>query len=151
MSPWDTGLGPEVTVKDGNAAPTPQSADKHRDASTPPKLTPLLAGVTVDFDAQGANAEYAAIDAVIKLRIDLTANVGPGVPIVRVEFGTEYVTKANKALPPMLVFYEETYPSSQVWRAAALTSKGFTILSEFGLTAPLVIRLRIHVVSAAAA
>lgn len=150
-SGYDSGLGPVITVTDGQSTPaTSTAADRHRDATYPPRVTPLIAGVAVIFDTAAPNTDYKPIDAAIKLQITISANVGPNIPIVRVDFGSEYLDKANKTLPPIVLVSEETYPSSQIWRVAALNHLGCTLVSEFGLTAPVTIRLRCVVVNAAA-
>lgn len=149
---FQTNLGPEVTVDQGGGSSpnSPSGADIHRDSTKAPKLTPLVAGVTPEFDKEGVNSDYRPIDAAIKIKITLTANIGPGVAFLRVDFGSEYVDKFGKPLPPIVLIVEEQSGSSPVWRTSALSSTGFGLLSENALTAPLTLKIRVLVHSAAA-
>jgi hypothetical protein len=139
-----------VTVNEQGASASAQS-DKHRDASLPPKISAVLAGVTISFDQDAPNQGYKPIDAVIKLKIDIPA--GPGVnagqQLCVITFGSQYVDKSGDPMPPMIVVQDEGNAGVPLWMISGVTASSFPIVALFALNPSTTARLRILVVSAA--
>lgn len=139
-----------VTVTEGASTAGAQS-DKHREASFPPKISAVMAGLTVAFDQDAPNQGYKPIDSVIKLRIDIPA--GPGVnagqQVCVISFGTQYVDKAGDPLPPMVLVQDEGNAGAPFWMISGVTASSFPITTIFSLSPSTTARLRIFVISSA--
>src|SRR5688572_12406556 len=125
VSGIDSGLGPTVNVKDGAGTPSAQG-EKHRDPSSPPRLTAVAASLTVTFDNDGPNVNYRPIDAAVKIKVDVPNGVNhpANVIMARVEFGTAYRNANGQDVPPIVSACDETIPASgpPIWRATNVTS-----------------------------
>ena len=139
-----------VVVNEGTGGSVAQS-DKHRDASFPPKISAVMAGLTVSFDQDAPNQGYKPIDAVIKLKIDIPA--GPGVnagqQVCVISFGTQYVDKAGDPLPPMVLVQDEGNAGAPFWMISGVTASSFPITTIFALSPSATARMRILVIPAA--
>lgn len=139
-----------VTVTEQGASAAAQS-DKHRDASLPPKISAIVAGVTISFDQDAPNQGYKPIDTVIKLKIDIPA--GPGVnagqQLCVITFGSQYVDKSGDPCPPMILVQDEGNAGVPFWMVSGVTASSFPLVALFALNASSTARLRILVISSA--
>ncbi|WP_146140873.1 hypothetical protein [Haliangium sp. UPWRP_2] len=135
-----------VTVTEGSGQSA--IADKHSDPSHPPKISGVVAGVTIDFDIDTPNQGYKPIDKVIKLKVDIPA--GPGInagqQLCVITFGSQYVDKSGDPLPPMALVQDEGGANVPVWMISNLTSSSFPLITLFGLNPSSVARLRILII-----
>lgn len=139
-----------VTVTEQGASAIAQT-DKHRDANLPPKISAIVAGVTISFDQDAPNQGYKPIDTVIKLKIDVPA--GPGVnagqQLCVITFGSQYVDKNGDPMPPIVLVQDEGNSGVPFWMISGVTASSFPIVALFALNQTSTARLRILVISAA--